>query len=227
VQTCVEAAPREELSPTSFAAEQQRQDPAAIARIRSTRSESDDERTPARRPSWRPGPSIPVSLRTVRVELPHLTWVKPRERPRTHTWAKPYSAGPHGARTAPNVPRRTQTSMWAKPCLAARPTTRAPIYTFRERSRTQAWAKPCLAGRPTALVRTLPPEQNTSRGRPPGMELPDYPVVVLTPTPWDQDGPALHYPAGSFPVLVTRSAAHRSCSSSSSSSSSQPSPTVA
>jgi hypothetical protein len=30
------------------------------------------------------------------------------------------------------------------------------------------------------------------------MELPDYPVVATLPTPWDQDGPALHYPAGSF-----------------------------
>jgi hypothetical protein len=89
------------------------------------------------------------------------------------------------------------------------PHTHAPLHTFRRRSQTHAWAKPCLAGRPTMLVRTQPPEQNTSRGRPPGMELPDYPVVVLTPTPWDQDGPALHYPAGSFPGFVSRSASRR------------------
>jgi hypothetical protein len=68
-----------------------------------------------------------------------------------------------------------------------------------------AWAKPCLAGRPTALVRTQSPEQNTSRGRPSGMELPDYPVMVLTPTPTDQDGPTLRFSPGLFPYpyLVT------------------------
>jgi hypothetical protein len=76
--------------------------------------------------------------------------------------------------------------------------THAPLYTFRERSQTLAWAKPCLAGRPTALVRTQPLETNTSRSRPSGMELPDYPVVALTPTPWDQDGPALPFPPGLF-----------------------------
>jgi hypothetical protein len=100
----------------------------------------------------------------------------------------------------------------------------APLHTFRRRSRRHAWAKPCLAGRPTMLVRTQPPEQNTSRSRPSGMELPDYPVVALTPTPQDQDGPAPHYPAGSFsrtrnslfsrrstfPVLATRSTSRRS-----------------
>jgi hypothetical protein len=83
------------------------------------------------------------------------------------------------------------------------------VHTFRERSQTHAWAKPCLAGRPTALVRTQPPEQNTSRSRPSGMELPDYPVMVLTPTPTDQDGPALPLPAGSFPRFVARSAPRR------------------
>jgi hypothetical protein len=75
---------------------------------------------------------------------------------------------------------------------------------FRERSRPHAWAKPCLAGRPTMLVRTQPPEQNTSRGRPSGMELPDYPVVATLPTPWDQDGPALPLPTGSFFKFVSR-----------------------
>jgi hypothetical protein len=106
-------------------------------------------------------------------------------------------------------PERSRPHAWAKPALAGRPTTRAPIYTFREPSRTLVWAKPCLAGRPTALVRTQSPEQNTSRGRPPGMELPDYPVVVLTPTPKDQDGPALRPPAGSFPGFVPRYASRR------------------
>jgi hypothetical protein len=81
-----------------------------------------------------------------------------------------------------------------------------PLHAVRERSRAHAWAKPCLAGRPTALVRTQSPETNTSRGRPPGMELPDYPVMATLPTPQDQDGPALPLPAGSFPVLATRSA---------------------
>jgi hypothetical protein len=104
---------------------------------------------------------------------------------------------------------RSRPHAWAKPALAGRPTTRAPIYTFREPSRTLVWAKPCLAGRPTALVRTQSPEQNTSRGRPPGMELPDYPVVVLTPTPKDQDGPALRPPAGSFLRSVARYASRR------------------
>jgi hypothetical protein len=105
---------------------------------------------------------------------------------------------------------RSRTHAWAKPCLAAKTyTPLAPLATSRERSRTHAWAKPCLAGRPTALVRTQCCETNTSRGRPSGMELPDYPVVATPPTPWDQDGPALPLPAGSFPVLVTRYASRR------------------
>jgi hypothetical protein len=90
------------------------------------------------------------------------------------------------------------------PVRQADPQRLYPSRTFRERSQTHAWAKPCLAGRPTALVRTQSPEQNTSRGRPSGMELPDYPVVVLTPTPWDQDGPTRNLPAGSFFKFVTR-----------------------
>jgi hypothetical protein len=88
--------------------------------------------------------------------------------------------------------------------------THASLATPRERSRAHAWAKPCLAGRPTVLVRTQPPETNTSRGRPSGMELPDYPVMATLPTPWDQDGPALPLPARSFPVLVPRYASRRS-----------------
>jgi hypothetical protein len=83
------------------------------------------------------------------------------------------------------------------------------LHRFRRRPRTHAWAKPCLAGRPTALVRTLPPETHTSRGRPAGMELPDYPVVATLPTPWDQDGPAPPLPTGSFPRFVPRHASHR------------------
>jgi hypothetical protein len=86
--------------------------------------------------------------------------------------------------------------------LRGRPTTRVPLHTPRQRSRTHAWAKPCLAGRPTALVRTQCCEQNTSRGRPSGMELPDYPVMATLPTPMDQDGPAPPLPAGSFPRFV-------------------------
>jgi hypothetical protein len=86
----------------------------------------------------------------------------------------------------------------------------APLHTFRRRSRRHAWAKPCLAGRPTMLVRTQLPEKNTSRGRPSGMELPDYPVMATLPTPWDQDGPALPLPAGSFPRFVARSTSRRS-----------------
>jgi hypothetical protein len=99
--------------------------------------------------------------------------------------------------------RRSRTHPWAKPCLAGDDLhTHTPLYSFQERSQTHAWAKPCLAGRPTALVRTQPPETNTSRGRPSGMELPDYPVMATLPTPWDQDGPALPLPARSFSVLV-------------------------
>jgi hypothetical protein len=81
-------------------------------------------------------------------------------------------------------------------------TTHAPLVTSRERSRTHAWAKPCLAGRPTGLVRTQCCETHTSRGRPSGMELPDYPVMATLPTPMDQDGPAPPLPAGSFPRFV-------------------------
>jgi hypothetical protein len=95
------------------------------------------------------------------------------------------------------------------PVWRQRLTTPVGAFASRERSRTHAWAKPCLAGRPTALVRTQSPETHTSRGRPPGMELPDYPVMVTLPTPQDQDGPALPLPAGSFPVLVPRSASRR------------------
>jgi hypothetical protein len=95
--------------------------------------------------------------------------------------------------------RRSRTHPWAKPCLAGDDLhTHTPLYSFQERSQTHAWAKPCLAGRPTMLVRTQLPETNTSRGRPPGMELPDYPVMATLPTPWGQDGPVLSLPAGSF-----------------------------
>jgi hypothetical protein len=118
----------------------------------------------------------------------------------------------HTSRARPQTHRaRPQTHARAKPCLAARSyNADAPLQTSRERSQTHAWAKPCLAGRPTALVRTQPPEQNTSRGRPSGMELPDYPVVAVTPTPQDQDGPALPLPTGSFFKFVARSASRRS-----------------
>jgi hypothetical protein len=112
---------------------------------------------------------------------------------------------PAHSRTARNVPR-TSTNARLGEALSGRDDlrTHAPLHRFRERSQTLAWAKPCLAGRPTMLVRTQSPEQNTSRGRPSGMELPDYPVVATLPTPWDQDGPTPPLPAGSFSVLVPR-----------------------
>jgi hypothetical protein len=130
-----------------------------------------------------------------------------RDRSRSHAWAKPYVAARSYNADAPlqTSRERSQTHAWAKPCLAARSyNADAPLQTSRERSQTHAWAKPCLAGRPTMLVRTQPPEQNTSRGRPSGMELPDYPVVATLPTPQDQDGPALPLPAGSFSGFVPR-----------------------
>jgi hypothetical protein len=136
-----------------------------------------------------------------------------RARPQTHARAKPCLAARSYNADAPlqTSRERSQTHAWAKPCLAARSyNADAPLQTSRERSQTHAWAKPCLAGRPTMLVRTQPPEQNTSRGRPSGMELPDYPVVATLPTPQDQDGPALPLPAGSFSGFVPRYASRRS-----------------
>jgi hypothetical protein len=107
-----------------------------------------------------------------------------------------------------NDPRPTH---GRSPVWPQRPTTPGPLAVSRERSRRHAWAKPCLAGRPTMLVRTQPPEKNTSRGRPSGMELPDYPVMATLPTPWDQDGPALPLPAGSFFKFVARYSSRRVC----------------
>jgi hypothetical protein len=158
-----------------------------------------------------------------------------RERSRRHAWAKPCPVARSYTLPRPLATsrERSRTNAWEKPCLAPRTCTlthrsyvprtittarmgealfggetynAVPLHTFRERSRTLAWAKPCLAGRPTALVRTQSPEQNTSRGRPSGMELPDYPVVAALPTPWDQDGPTPPLPARSFPGFVSRSA---------------------
>jgi hypothetical protein len=100
---------------------------------------------------------------------------------------------------------RSRAHAWAKPCLAARTYDACGALAFRERPRTHAWAKPCLAGRPTMLVRTQSCEQNTSRSRPSGMELPDYPVVVLTPRRRTRMGPHFTIPPGLFPdsYLVT------------------------
>jgi hypothetical protein len=124
-----------------------------------------------------------------------------RERPRTHAWPKPCLAG-----TTYTLMHRSQRSEsddepthGRSPVWPQRPTTPGPLAVSRERSGTHAWAKPCLAGRPTMLVRTQSPEQNTSRGRPSGMELPDYPVVATRPIPQDQDGPTPPLPTGSFP----------------------------
>jgi hypothetical protein len=128
--------------------------------------------------------------------------------PRRTARAKPHLAGrPAYSCTLANVPRPITTARMGEAlCRRQDLHADAPLHRFRERPRTHAWAKPCLAGRPTALVRTQPPEQNTSRGRPSGMELPDYPVMATLPTPWDQDGPAPPLPARSFPVFVARSA---------------------
>jgi hypothetical protein len=129
-----------------------------------------------------------------------------RERPRTHAWPKPCLAG-----TTYTLMHRSQRSEsddepthGRSPVWPQRPTTPGPLAVSRERSGTHAWAKPCLAGRPTMLVRTQSPEQNTSRGRPSGMELPDYPVVATRPIPQDQDGPTPPLPTGSFPGFVSR-----------------------
>jgi hypothetical protein len=118
-----------------------------------------------------------------------------------------WRADPHTHVPLANVPRPITTARMGEAlCRRQDLHADAPLAVSRERSRTHAWAKPCLAGRPSALVRTQSPEQHTSRGRPSGMELPDYPVMATLPTPWDQDGPALPLPTGSFPVFVARSA---------------------
>jgi hypothetical protein len=125
---------------------------------------------------WRPGPP----------------WTVP-------PWTVPPSAAPprEVVRTVAQQPGR---SCGRQPCLAARSYTLThPLHTFRQRSRTHAWAKPCLAGRPTALVRLQRCEKNTSRSRPSGMELPDYPVMALTPSRRTRMGPHLHFPPGLFP----------------------------
>jgi hypothetical protein len=74
-----------------------------------------------------------------------------------------------------------------------------PLTTCRDATQASMWAKPCLAGRPTMLVRTQCCEKNTSRGRPTGMELPDYPVMALTPARWTRMGPHFRFPPGLFP----------------------------
>jgi hypothetical protein len=140
-------------------------------------------------------------------------WATATVAARTVAWATLTAAraSPGTARRRPGRRMRDRRpSPGRSPVWSPGSTTLYPVHTFRERSQTHAWAKPCLAGRPTALVRTQCCETNTSRGRPSGMELPDYPVVATPPTPWDQDGPALPLPAGSFPVLVTRYASRRS-----------------
>jgi hypothetical protein len=151
-----------------------------------------------------------------------------RRRSRTPAWRSPvWTRGRRHSRTARNVPRtittarmgealfdrqdlqrlyplrtfreRSRAHAWAKPCLAGRTYNACGALAFRERLRTYVWAKPCLAGRPTALVRTQYFEQNTSRSRPSGMELPDYPVVVLTPSRRTRMGPHFTIPPGLLP----------------------------
>jgi hypothetical protein len=134
-----------------------------------------------------------------------------RGRPRAHAWPKPCLTAT--TYTLAQLPRfDTDDERTLREALFGRKDLHADAlrHRFRRRSPTHAWAKPCLAGRPTALVRTQPPEQNTSRGRPSGMELPDYPVVAVTPTPQDQDGPTRRGPARSFPRFVARYASRRS-----------------
>jgi hypothetical protein len=160
-----------------------------------TRSEIDRRPTHGRSPVWRPGAT---HSRTARYLSTTIT--NPR-------MGEALFGGDDLQRcTASHVPtvhtfrERSQTHSWAKPCLATGSYTLPHLLpTSRERSRTLAWAKPCLAGRPTMLVRTQLPETNTSRSRPSGMELPDYPVVVLTPSCRTRMGPHLRFPPGLFP----------------------------
>jgi hypothetical protein len=161
-------------------------------------------------------PCLPPGAHT-----PHAPLATFRERSQPLAWAKPCLApGPTLSRTASHVPRTSRTHRSQPPendhdrTHGRSPVWRAhmalvPLPTCRHATQTSMWAKPCLAGRPTALVRTQCCETNTSRSRPSGMELPDYPVVVLTPTPKDQDGPALRPPARSFPRFVSRYASRR------------------
>jgi hypothetical protein len=168
------------------------------------------------KPRMRPGPRCmptTVKLRThiaqVSLNAPALTrpsiGVAPFRGIHTQGYG-PFLAARTYTLTRAQCPERTAGQ---SPVRRLGPHSRAHRATSRERSRTHAWAKPCLAGRPTMLVRTQCFETNTSRGRPIGMELPDYPVMALTPTPWDQDGPALRPPAGSFPGFVARYAPRR------------------
>jgi hypothetical protein len=152
------------------------------------------------RPVWPQGPTTLLSAPYIPRPIANARMGKPSSPARTFTLTHRSTRsdgdleGTHG-----------RSPVWPQ-----RPTTPGPLAVSRERSRRHAWAKPCLAGRPTMLVRTQLPEKNTSRGRPSGMELPDYPVMATLPTPWDQDGPALPLPAGSFPRFVARSASRRS-----------------
>jgi hypothetical protein len=208
--------------------------PGATTVYGSTRSESRTfryaSRMPARRSACLAATTYNAGIRSyVRERSRRPAWAKPRLAATTSTlthrsthsendrgpshgdqpvWPRrPTTPGPTTHVSAPSVPRTTTNPRMGEALFGRQELVAdAPLHRFRRRSRTHAWAKPCLAGRPTALVRTQPPEKNTSRGRPSGMELPDYPVVVTLPTPWDQDGPALPLPARSFPRFVSRSA---------------------
>jgi hypothetical protein len=110
---------------------------------------------------------------------------------------------------------RSRRHVWAKPCLARTTYNAVPLHTSREFTRSKNDRRPTHGRSPVwradprrSYERNVT-ETHTSRGRPSGMELPDYPVMALIPTPWDQDGPALLLPARSFPVLVARSAPRR------------------
>jgi hypothetical protein len=163
------------------------------------RPENDRERTPGRSPVWR---GRPTHSRTARNVSRAITDPRMGE---ALFGGGAYTPGPTHSRITRNAQRTITSARMGEAVFGGETYNAVPLHTFRERSRTLAWAKPCLAGRPTALVRTQPPETNTSRGRPSGMELPDYPVMATLPTPWDQDGPHFRFPPGLFPYsyLVT------------------------
>jgi hypothetical protein len=155
----------------------------------------------ARSPSFSGRRSPRLPCHKTQPSLQGVTWSVTRSPESVTRPSSRYHSSPETRSTRP----RTNQSLKCRPSPPptsvehrSRPTPCATP-TSRERSRTHAWAKPCLAGRPTMLVRTQPPETNTSRGRPPGMELPDYPVVALTPHRRTRMGPHFRFPPGLFP----------------------------
>jgi hypothetical protein len=135
---------------------------------------------------WPQRPTTPGPLTTLRRSRTH---AKPSLAARTYNPcipSPPFENDP--ARTHARSPVGRQDHKRARPLAAS-----------RERQRTRARAKPCLAGRPTAPLRSQSPEKHTSRGRPPGMELPDAAVVVIVPYRRTRMGPHFEAPPGLFP----------------------------